>query len=156
MKDLFAKTDLVKKLKQVKLLKQVDAWFYSFDKEVQEYVIEYLIQKHQLIDLGVNAKGNVIGRYSQLTEQINPTKRAGSHYTLFDTGEFFNSMFIKVMNDGFIVDADADKTNFLGTTNLFEQYGNDIVGLTEESMTALKNEIKIRMIKYARKTLSID
>ena len=60
------------------------------------------------------------------------------------------------MNDGFVVDADADKTNFLGTTNLFEKYGNDIVGLTEESMTSLKNEIKIRMIKYARKTLSID
>jgi len=156
MKDLFAKTALAKKLKEVKLLKEVDAWLYSFDKEVQDYVVEYLIQKHQLIDLGVNAKGNVIGRYSQLTEQINPAKRAGSHYTLFDTGTFFNSMFIKVMNDGFEVDADGDKTNFIGTTNLFTSFGNDIIGLTEESMTALKVEIRIRMIKYARKTLSID
>jgi len=156
MKDLFAKTDLGKKLKEVKLLKEVDAWLYSFDKEVQEYVVEYLIQKHQLIDLGVNAKGNIIGRYSQLTEQINPAKKAGSHYTLFDTGTFFNSMFIKVMNDGFEVDADGEKTNFIGTTNLFTSFGNDIIGLTEESMTALKGEIRIRMIKYARKTLSID
>ena len=60
------------------------------------------------------------------------------------------------MNDGFEIDGDGNKTNFLGTIDLFEIYGDRIIGLTEQSMDALRNEIKIRMIRYARKSLQID
>ena len=156
MKNLFEGTALDIKLKEVKLLKEVEAWLYSFDKEVQDYVLHYLLQKTQLIDKGVDEFGNVIGRYSSLTEEINPNKKTGTPYTFLDTGEFFNSMFIKVMNDGFEIDGDGNKTNFLGTIDLFEIYGDRIIGLTEQSMDALRNEIKIRMIRYARKSLQID
>jgi len=156
MKNLFEGTALDIKLKEVKLLKEVEAWLYAFDKEVQDYVLHYLLQKTQLIDKGVDEFGNVIGRYSSLTEEINPNKKTGTPYTFLDTGEFFNSMFIKVMNDGFEIDGDGNKTNFLGTIDLFEIYGDRIIGLTEQSMDALRNEIKIRMIRYARKSLQID
>ena len=156
MKNLFEGTALDIKLKEVKLLKEVEAWLYAFDKEVQDYVLYYLLQKTQLIDKGVDEFGNVIGRYSSLTEEINPNKKTGTPYTFLDTGEFFNSMFIKVMNDGFEIDGDGNKTNFLGTIDLFEIYGDRIIGLTEQSMDALRNEIKIRMIRYARKSLQID
>ena len=156
MKNLFEGTALDIKLKEVKLLKEVEAWLYAFDKEVQDYVLYYLLQKTQLIDKGVDEFGNVIGRYSSLTEEINPNKKTGTPYTFLDTGEFFNSMFIKVMNDGFEIDGDGNKTNFLGTIDLFEIYGDKIIGLTEQSMDALRNEIKIRMIRYARKSLQID
>ena len=156
MKNLFEGTALDIKLKEVKLLKEVEAWLYAFDKEVQDYVLYYLLQKTQLIDKGVDEFGNVIGRYSSLTEEINPNKKTGTPYTFLDTGEFFNSMFIKVMNDGFEIDGDGNKTNFLCTIDLFEIYGDRIIGLTEQSMDALRNEIKIRMIRYARKSLQID
>jgi hypothetical protein len=56
----------------------------------------------------------------------------------------------------FEIDADPNKTDeFTGkTTNLFDKYGEDIVGLTEESTSKLQEELKERYIIEIRKILS--
>lgn len=147
-------TELGDMFKRVEMLDIVHAWFYAFDKDIEHYVL-YLIQKEQLVDLGINDAGKIIGRYSELTQQLNPLKKQGSTYTLLDTGEFFKSMVVKVLRDSFIVDGDGDKTNFIGTTNLFQLYGDGIVGLTEYNKERLMEMLKENYIKYVRYVLQI-
>jgi hypothetical protein len=154
---LFDKTVLGDKFANLKRLQTINLWLDSFDSELKEFVLK-LIQYDQLIQKGIRDDGSVIGYYSELTEEINPSKKAGTPYTLLDTGEFFNSMFVQVLSDGFIVDADDEKTGKrrVGdeiqsfTVHLFELYGNGIVGLTEDSKEEFLQELRIKMIEKCR------
>lgn len=158
---LFEKTALGEKFDNIKKLSVINLWLDSFDSELKEFVLK-LIQYDQLIMKGVREDGSVIGRYSELTQEINPTKKFGEPYTLYDTGEFFNSMFVEVLADGILVDADGMKTStrFVKgemttiVTDLFELYGNGIIGLTEESKEELIVELKIKMIDKCREYIT--
>ena len=86
------------------------------------------LNKQQLQE-GLNSDSNIIGLYSNRTERINPDKKAGTPYTLEDTGEFYDSF--KVTADGEGVNIDAQRR--FKTKNIFEKYGIDILGLTEEN-----------------------
>jgi hypothetical protein len=120
-------------------------WVKIFsDKELQEIILHY-IRWDQLYAEGVDEDNEVIGTYSEFTEWINPTKTAGTPYTLYDTGDFYNSMIIRVFRKEIEIDADAIKTDESGeTTDLFNEYGIGIVGLTEQSKTKLIEELKER------------
>jgi hypothetical protein len=103
------------------------------------------IQEDQLRKQGIDEDGDVIGEYSEFTEMINPEKVAGTHYTLFDTGEFYESMKIVVLNDSIVIEANANKVNEDGETeNLFQKYGEGIIGLTTENKQKLATEITRR------------
>ncbi|NCX86830.1 MAG: hypothetical protein EBX05_08585 [Rhodobacteraceae bacterium] len=96
--------------KNAKILNEVSAWINSFDIQIKNEII-YLIQYEQLVSKGIDAKGKVIGLYKPFTEQLNPLKKAGEHYTLLDTGEFFKSIFIDVMRDSIIINGNGKKDN---------------------------------------------
>lgn len=101
-----------------------------------------LVREDQLLEQGIDEDGDVIGTYSEYTEIINPEKVAGSHYTLKDTGEFFDSFYIDVFPSYFEINANPIKTDDDGeTTNLFYEYGEGIMGLTTESLDKLSREI---------------
>ena len=113
-----------------------------------------MIQQDQLFKEGIDEDGDIIGTYSEWTEMLNPDKVAGSHYTLFDTGAFYESMQIVVLNDSFVVEAQPIKIDEDGKqTNLFEKYGEGIVGLTDENKEKLAIEIKKRFIDEVNKLL---
>ena len=123
------------------------------DKTLSNMILE-MIQQDQLFKEGVDEDGDIIGTYSEWTEMLNPDKVAGSHYTLFDTGEFYKSMRIVVLNDSFVVEAQPVKIDEDGKkTNLFEKYGEGIVGLTDENKEKLAIEIKKRFIDEVNKLL---
>lgn len=114
------------------------------DRELQEIILDY-IKWDQLYAEGVDEDDEVIGTYSEYTEWINPTKTAGTPYTLYDTGEFYNSMVIRVYGKEIEIDADPIKTDESGeTTDLFNEYGIGIIGLNEQSKTKLIEELKER------------
>ena len=114
------------------------------DRELQEIILDY-IRWDQLYAEGVDEDDEVIGTYSEYTEWINPEKTAGTPYTLYDTGEFYNSMVIRVYAKEIEIDADAIKTDESGeTTDLFNEYGIGIVGLNEASKAKLIEELKDR------------
>ena len=101
-----------------------------------------LVREDQLLEQGIDEDGDVIGTYSEYTEIINPEKVAGSHYTLKDTGEFFDSFYIDVFPSYFEINANHIKTDDDGeTTNLFYEYGEGIMGLTTKSLDKLSREI---------------
>lgn len=116
-----------------------------------------LVRQNQLFEKGVDEDGDIIGVYSEFTEIINPEKIAGTPYTLFDTGAFYNSMFIVILKDSFVIDADPIKVDEDGnTTDLFRKYGEGIVGLTKESKTLLSEEFKRRSIIEYKRLLQIN
>lgn len=138
-------------LKRAKLLKEVDAWFKVFDSNTKEYLIK-LVQNNQLIDKGVDGKGQVIGYYSYATELLTKgRKQQGEHYTLQDTSEFFDSMRVEVSEALLWITGNGSK----GNENLYDKYGEWITTLTEENTDKLRQIVKNKYVEYIRKILQI-
>lgn len=146
----FMQTDLGTLIKNAKILNEASAWVNSFSVDVKDKII-YFIQKEQLFDKGIDATGQIIGYYKPFTEQLNPLKKAGEHFTLLDTGEFYKSMYIRVLQDSFEIEANGKKSD----TNLFLKYGDDIIGLTSENKDKLTEILTEKYINYVREILQI-
>ena len=137
-------------------LKSKEIWFRVFagDPFLRKQILNW-IQQDQLFKEGIDEDGDVIGYYGEFTEAMNPEKVAGTHYTLFDTGEFYASMYVAVQMNYIEVVADPikidDRTG--ETDNLFYKYGEGIIGLTDENKTKLAIMVKIRFQREAAKIL---
>ena len=136
-------------LRRTRNLNESVAWLGAFDGITRKQII-YWIQQDQLIDQGINKDGDIIGYYSELTEIISKgRKQAGDPYTLFDTGDFFKTFFVNVFLNEISINANPIK----GDDNLFEKYGDEIIGLTDENFTKLKELVKTKYQEYVYKTL---
>lgn len=145
-------TKLDNLLKKGKLLKELDVWYKSFDTKTKETIID-LIQNKQLKEKGVDGLNQVIGYYSYSTELITKgRKQQGEHYTLQDTGDFFNSMRVEITDALLYVSGDGKK----GKDNLYKKYGDYITTLNEDSLNVIKEIIKGKYVQYIRKILQID
>ena len=113
----------------------------------------------QLYEEGVDSLGVSLGQYSAATIE-GTSSFAGraerglrfDHITLFDTGDFYKSWKVDVRSDDdsfFIIDANPIKED----TNLFVEWGVDVLGLTEESMTILNNKLRVELTKEIKKLL---
>ena len=141
-------------LRNTKILMNADIiWNHVFsDKQFQVWILD-LIRDDQLTEKGVDEEGQIIGYYTRYTEELtNGRKKAGDHYTLFDTGDFYKSMLILLGTNYFEIDADPIKEN----TNLFTKYGEGIIGLTEESLEKLRGETKRRYAIEIDRLFSLD
>ena len=138
------------KLRKALRLSSSLAWYEAFDQQLIKMILNW-IQQDQL-QKGIDEDGDIIGLYSEWTELINPEKIAGTPYTLEDTGDFYKSMYIVVLNDSIVIEADPIK----GTDNLFYKYGEGIIGLTEENMDKLREEVKKKYIEFVKNALEID
>ncbi|CAB4128604.1 hypothetical protein UFOVP104_54 [uncultured Caudovirales phage] len=145
-------TILYKYYKKAKLLKELDAWYKSFDTNTKEFVLD-LVQNKQLKDKGVDGKGEIIGTYSYATEKITKgRKQQGDHFTLEDTGYFFNSMDVEVTDALLYITGDGKK----GKDNLYSKYGDYITTLTDENIKLLQEIIKKKYIEYVQRVLLSD
>lgn len=142
-------------LEKVTSINHNEVWRTVFREEEFERFILDLIRIKQLFEEGIDEKGEVIGTYSWVTQNIyDSSKVAGTHYTLKDTGEFYKSMNIDVEKDFFLIDADPMKEDIFGNkTNLFEKYGEGIIGLTDDNKQILAQEIRDRFIAEVRRLL---
>ena len=148
-------TRLGETLRRTKLLSDRVAWFQAFDNILKNKILDWV--RYEQLMKGVDENDQIMGLYSEVTEMINPTKQAGTPYTLYDTGEFYRSLFMVILLDSFIIDGDDEKINEFGdVTRLFDWLGNGIVGLNEKSRQKLKNEIIIKFDKYVRNILQIN
>jgi hypothetical protein len=149
-------TDLGAVLQRARTITHETVWRAVLNDGMFRNWILDLVRQKQLFQQGVDENNDIIGVYSELTELIKPEKKAGTPYTLYDTGEFYKSMFIIVFADSFIIDADPLKRGMSGQINLFDKYGEGIVGLTEESKTILADEFQRRTIIEYTKLLQIN
>jgi hypothetical protein len=146
----FLDTDLGKKAFNAKKLSDANAWYSALDEDSKLFILQ-LIKDDQLSE-GIDAKGNTIGLYSYWTERIsNGRKQEGTPFTLYDTGEFYNSLRVIMSGLSFIVDGNGQKED----KNLFNSYGDDIVGLTDKNLEKLAIELLPKYIKYVREILEV-
>lgn len=117
------------------------------DKETQDFIV-FLNNHDQLFVKRSDSKGKTLedigGGYSPVTEELNEgvvfeyrgsfnTKITGESPFLFDTGDFYDSFVVRPLSDGFEIDANPIKDD----TNLFREWGEDILGLDSESLIKL-------------------
>ena len=106
---------------------------------LQDLVIELNTRK-QLFDKGEDSTGRTLesigGAYSPFTVRVKQAKgQPTNRVTLFDTGEFYASFVVKPFKGGFTIDADPNKDE----TDLFDEWGDEIVGLNDENLQTIIN-----------------
>ena len=112
------------------------------DAEFQRFIID-LNTEEQLFEQGIDSLGASLGDYTDFTKTVKSIKgQRIDHITLEDTGEFYKSFAIKVQNGGFLITADGQKED----TNLLEEYGKEILGLTDENLQIVIDAIKEKLI----------
>ena len=127
-------------------------WMSIFDNKLKREVIR-LNTIEQLYNKGVDSFGMPVGSGEYKPFTIEEKKRKGQRYdhiTLNDTGAFYNSWVVIVHLDGLILDADDHS---LYDEPLFDVYGEDVLGLTDESKEILIEQIKSSYINYIRNEL---
>ena len=144
-------TRLGETLKKALLLDEAQAWIESITPGLKRDIIVKWIQEDQLFKKGVDSNDEIIGLYSQATQVIsNGRKIAGTPFNLNDTGAFYRSMFVNVLKDSLIIEADP------GEMEGQIWYDNDILWLTDENLEKFIEEIKFGYVEYIRRILGVD
>ena len=147
---MIGQTKIDEHLKKAVLLDDSIAWFDAHTDELKETILN-LIRQDQLVEEGVDSNEEIIGYYSYLTEVMTDgRKKMGEPYNLKDTGAFFRSMFVKVLNDSIYIDADYKKMEDQNWWSI------DILGLTEDNLEIYAKMVKENFILYARKILELN
>lgn len=147
---MIGQTKIDEHLRKAVLLDDSIAWFDAHTDELKEAILN-MIRQDQLVEEGVDSNDEIIGYYSYLTEVMTDgRKRMGDPYNLKDTGAFFRSMFVKVLNDSILIDADYEKMEDQNWWSI------DILGLTEENLEIYAEMVKKNYILYARRVLELN
>lgn len=129
------------------------AWYEALDPKMRREILD-LIRYEQLNKRGIDEDGDIIGEYSRATEWITQgRKKEGDPYTLKDTGAFYQSMFVTVLRDSFIVDGDTEKMegeNWWLRNNISAER---ILGLTDENLQIVIEKFKVKYHEYLTKIL---
>jgi hypothetical protein len=136
-------------------------------EDFNHFLENLLIKQHK--EEKVGSSGFAVGFYSEKTEQINPSKKAGTPYTLDDTGDFHKGVFADFDNTEFVMDSlGVDKkqtikvSDFYGNVfnetfeeNLVEKFGEQILGFTDKNKEIIKNYVKEFVYKKVKEILHI-
>jgi hypothetical protein len=143
------KSKLHEMLRKNRAMNEGVVWIKSIDSATRTEILR-MIKQDQLTAKGIDATGEVIGYYSLATELITKgRKQQGDHYTLDDTGYFYKSMFIRVLANEILIDADGQKDE----ENIIDKYGSKILNLTNENLQLLIERVKKAYIKELRRRI---
>ncbi len=96
------------------------------------------------LEFGELSDGSILDNYS-ITSQVVFGK-PDIPIQLKDTGEFWRSFQVILEDDGFMIEADGEKTGDDGVQiNLFSIYGEDVAGLNDKNMTIFINAFLIQL-----------
>lgn len=107
--------------------------FFNGNWKHKTYVLD-LNRLGQLYYKGIDASGLLLGHYAAYTLRTKEDPML-SHVTLKETGDFYSTFDLKVHKAHLEIEADTMK----GNTDLMDEWGVDILGLTEESKEMLSN-----------------
>jgi len=121
---------------------------------VQKFILD-LNRVDQLFNKGVDSKNRALGVYTPFT--INSKQERGVpvpsdfHITLFDTGQFYSTFVIIPGKDFFEIDANPIRED----SNLFEDFGEDILGLNDENLQILIDFFKETVVLRVKEQLRL-
>ena len=84
-----------------------------------------------------------------LFQEKRHRERAGKPYRLFDTGDYWDSFEAKVGNGFIVIKSDPRK----GDDNIEDSFGNNLEGLTDESLKALIKLAHEFYVKWYRREI---
>lgn len=121
------------------------------NKDFQKFIIS-LNQNDQLFDEGIDSLGVSLGEYSDFTKlKKKQDGQRFDHITLLDTGGFYKSFKVTVSKGGFTISANPIKDD----SNLFDDFGEEIVGLTKENLQLVINAIRERILTKVREQIRL-
>ena len=121
---------------------------------VQKFILD-LNRVDQLFNKGIDSKNRALGVYTPFT--INSKNERGVpvpsdfHITLFDTGEFYSTFVIIPGKDFFEIDANPIREG----DNLFDDFGEDILGLNDENLQILIDFFKETVVLRVKEQLRL-
>ena len=146
-------TEKLNRLKRVSLQDLVNEIINR--KEFKELIIS-LNTEGQLFEKGVDSLNVSLGNYALTTIEGTASflgkKDKGQrfdHITLKDTGEFYESWTVRAEGNSIIIDANPNKDG----DNLFTEYGEDILGLTEDSLQILREKLLEELVPLLREKI---
>ena len=152
--------NLKQRLERLKELTRPVALFTEVMKNdmLKELIIN-LNTQDQLFKEGINSKGRKLedigGPYAESTIEGIPgvfkgKKELGLPFdrvTLFQDGTFYGSFKVTTDSQGdILINADPNKDG----TNLFNEWGEAVLGLTPENVDVFRRELKFWIHKYIR------
>ena len=127
------------------------AWLLSIDNGVKKEIIK-LNTIDQLYEKGIDSLSDSLGDYSDFTIGLKRQKgQRTDHITLKDTGDFYNSFRVSVTKSAIVINATTQKED----NDLAEQFGQEIIGLTDENLEVITQMILTNIIKYVKNQLGI-
>ena len=129
------------------------------DKELQEFILD-LNRNRQLFQQGVDSTGTSLesigGPYTTATiegtSQFEGKRSKGlptDHITLFDEGDFYRTFKLVVMKTAIEITADPIKDG----VSLFIRWGDDVLGLNQDSRDILSAIVQNRIIPLIRASI---
>ncbi len=139
-------SEILNKIIDFDVQKSIDKYFIDNKKFILE------LNKEQLYEDGVRSDGSLIGQYSDTTIEYKiRTGQRYDHITLNDKGFFYDSFKLELKDNDLIFDANPFKIKKrfgkIKVTNLFKEYGIDVMGLTNENIEYVLNGLKNAIIK---------
>lgn len=119
------------------------------DKRVQQQIISLNIYS-QLFERGVDSEGISLGDYSPVS--VQKYGKPEGHIRLYDSGAFYESFKVVVIGINAEITANTKKED----VDLAEEYGEQIIGLTNESKKTLTKVIAEVVKERTRELLSIN
>ena len=102
----------------------------------------------QLFKQGIDSKGETLGTYSNFTKAAKRKKNLPTdRVTLFDEGDFYKTWKLQFDQRVFEILADGTKPD----KNLFDVYGDEVVGLTDQSKQKLIDRVRPLFIEENRR-----
>ena len=126
---------------------------YDLQTELEKNNDAIQLQKDQWAK-GKDAHGVILGLYSKGTELINPSKKAGTPFTLYDTGDFYEQthLFGNTKDNDLLFNFDSSGTN---TAALIARLGERIFGLQDESIDKFTATAQDTAIEILNKNLKL-
>lgn len=126
-----------KKIKQLQFVKRNLNKFIGESALRHSNELEDAITEDQLFEKGEDGLGSPLGEYSDFSKffkeniagQLGRSTRS-DHITLKDTGEFYESVRVKVTSKGIEMVADTQKDD----TDLIDEFGKAILCLNDENL----------------------
>jgi hypothetical protein len=146
---MIGETRMDQQLRLALLLDDAKTWFFLHDDRIKKLIVR-LITDEQLNKRGIDKFEQIIGLYSEFTEMINPEKVAGTPFTLKDSGEFYRSMFVEVLKDEILINAETTKMENQNWWTI------DVLGLTENNLNQYVNELRQKYLEWTRFVLGIN
>lgn len=138
-----------KTIENIKALKEnLDDIILDAVAEEEEFIVG--LNKKALSE-GFKADGSPTGQYSTFTIFSKRLKgQPFSHVTLKDTGDFYDSLFIKLLDDGFEIRSSSQNSEKTGSIR--ENYPNAL-GLNQKGLEQARIKLKPKIIQMIKEMI---